>query len=156
MFITKSLRAGALAAAVAGTVLLGLAPTASAATPDYSARNAFVVLTGGESTALNLCLNDARDGVINTQQNACNQIATAGNIVSLDNVTAFVAPAGGGGAFSGGHATVALSGGTANAVNQCVNDSKDGVINTQINNCNQYAVAGNLIILSGITVNIYL
>jgi hypothetical protein len=142
--------------AAIGSLLLGLGP-ASAVTPIYQANDVAVRVTGDPATALNRCINDAQDGIINTQINNCEQVVTAGNIVQLENVSIWVFRSCNCGVplFSSNHVTVAVSGGLAQAVNECINDSRDGVINTQINSCRQYATAGNIVFLSGVSVSVY-
>jgi hypothetical protein len=142
--------------AAAGSLLLGFTP-ASATTPIYQANDVAVRVTGDDAIALNRCVNDAQDGYINTQINSCEQVATAGNIVQLENSAIWVFRNCGCGVplFSSNHVTVEVSGGLAQAVNECINDSQDGVINTQINRCRQYATAGNIVFLSGVSVSVY-
>jgi len=45
-------------------------------------------------TALQQCLADAEDGVINYAQNQCDQVATVSNYVELSNVNAWYFPGG--------------------------------------------------------------
>ena len=152
-------RGGMLAILAAlSSVLIGLSSSASAAALIYQKDNASLKITGGEAIALNSCINDAQDGVINTQINACNQIATSGNIVELDNVSLYVFASGcysGVPLFHASNVHVEVTGGVASALNLCLNDSRDGVINTQINQCSQYAVAGNIAFLSSVWVGVY-
>jgi len=152
-------RGGMLAVfAAISSVLIGLSSSASASALIYQNDNASLKITGGEAIALNACINDAQDGVINTQINACNQVATSGNIVELDNVGLYVFASScycGLPLFHSSNVHVEVTGGVASALNLCLNDSRDGVINTQINACNQYAVAGNIAFLSGVRVGVY-
>jgi hypothetical protein len=143
------------AGAILGVLLL--AGTASANALIYSASSVNVKVTGGEALALNNCLNDARDGVIQTQLNACGQFASSGNIVQLDDASIWVFSNGFTGLplFSRSHVTVELTGGMADAVNNCVNDAQDGFIQTQANACAQTATAGNIVALTGVTVSVY-
>jgi hypothetical protein len=145
--------------ALCGVVALlsvGFASQADAAIL-YESENVNAKVSGGEAVALNLCMNDARDGVIQTQQNACDQIADAGNIVELDGVSVYVfapntwRPV----LFSDRNVTVELTGGLAAAMNLCLNDAEDGIIQNQSNACRQSASAGNIINLTnvGITVS---
>jgi hypothetical protein len=149
-------RIGAIAAVVvaAGVVLLGLGVPANASAVIYSASNVNIKVSGDDAIALNQCMNDAQDGIINTQINSCDQVATAGNLVDLEDSSIWVFQSCGCGLplFSHSHVDVQVTGGAVSAINACVNDSLDGVINTQINNCRQYSTAGNLVQLAGVSV----
>jgi hypothetical protein len=138
-----------------GSVLLGNHP-ASAAAPIYIGSAVTVKVTGSDASALNHCLDDARDGVINTQLNACRQVATAGHAIRLRNVDIRV--------FGGSarrmpttvsHVRVVISGGPAAAISSVVNDAQDGTVTVQTNTCVQVATAGNLLQISGVAVAIY-
>ena len=145
-----------LAATIASTLVsLSLAAPASAThAGQYQNSHADVAVSGGQATALNECINEARDGTI-SQTNNCIQIATSGNIVILENVTINVYEGGSSkrALFSKKQARVELSGGIAEAISACVNDARDGVI-TQTNACDQSSSAGNIIDLSGIAVTV--
>jgi hypothetical protein len=153
-----SLRNAALIAAagvVAGSAVLVPAVPAGAAGPVYAARRVSVRITGGDVIALNRCVNDARDGVINTQLNACRQVASAGNFLELDDTNVVVAARPDGSTdFSRSDVDVEVSGGTATAIDECVNDAQDGVID-QTNACVQTATAGNLLRVTNVTIAVY-
>lgn len=157
MSVTKSLRGVLAALAVAGGMLFAASAPASATALVYQANNVTVKVSGGEAIALNQCINDAKDGVIQTQLNACQQISTAGNLLQLENVSVWVLPPSGIGfpLFASSHVTVEVSGGLANAINSCVNDAQDGFIQTQTNACAQSASAGNIVSLIGVFVAVY-
>jgi hypothetical protein len=156
---TRGMRAGLVAVmAILGTLL----PFASAANADaiiYTADQVNVKITGGEAYAANQCINDAQDGVINTQINNCDQVASAGNILELNGVGIYVFNGGncfcGRPLFSANRVRVLVSGGLADAMNLCLNDSVDGVINTQINACRQVSFAGNIVQLMNVYVEVY-
>jgi hypothetical protein len=153
---TAFARRGGVAAATLGAtaaLMLGFSGPASAAVL-YQNDNANVRVSGGEAIAFNACIADAKDGVIQQQQVACNQIATAGNAVILDNVYVLVTPAGQSYPilFQKNNVNVTVSGGLAAAANLCVADAKDGVIQQQQVACNQFAAAGNMVVLSGVAV----
>ena len=76
----------ATALGAAFSLAVGLSGPASASAVLYQNSNANVKISGGEAVALNACVADARDGVIQTQVVACNQIASAGNMVNLAGV----------------------------------------------------------------------
>ena len=135
---------------------LGVAPVANAATPPSSTapsngqnvavfadRNVKVTVSGGTATAMNKCVNDATDGVIQLQRTACRQVAAAGNLVDITAITVYQSK----------NTTITVSGGTATAINECVNDATDGVIQTQQNACRQAAVVGNVVTVADITVS---
>ena len=85
-------RSGLVAApALLGVFLLGLAVPANA-TPGtvHRTRDAAVRITGSSAAAVARCVNDARDGVIQTQQNACNNTAIASSMLVLSGVTVTV------------------------------------------------------------------
>ncbi|MDQ1289371.1 MAG: hypothetical protein QG622_2937 [Actinomycetota bacterium] len=149
-------RGAVVAVGALGLMLTGFVSPANALAPVFQAEDVSVRIVGGEATALNQCINDAQDGVINTQTNSCEQVATGGNSVILDNVTAIVMPKSGVGAplFYGSNVTAEVSGGLMSAMNLCLNDSKDGLINTQLNACKQSATAGNTLMLTGVAVTI--
>ena len=152
-------RAGIILAA-AGASFAIAAPAIAApavAAPLFQASNVNVKVTGGEAIALNACIQDARDGVIQTQQQACNQIAIAGNLVTLENVGIYVQKNAFPSAllYQSNRATVELSGGPVTAYNSCVQDAQDGFIQTQEQACTQVATAGNVLSLSGVTVAVY-
>jgi hypothetical protein len=148
-----------LALAALTVALLGVAPVANAATGPsgrhaaaapsavqgatvFTDRNVRVVVTGGTATAINECVNDATDGVIQNQRTACRQAASAGNLVDLNSITVYQSK----------NSTITVTGGTATAINECVNDATDGVIQNQHNACQQAAAAGNLVTVAQITV----
>lgn len=138
------------------SLMLGLSGPASASTVVYQNSNANVKVSGGEAVALNACIADAKDGVIQTQQVACNQIATAGNLVTLENVSVWVTSTTPPTKllYRSDRVDVSVSGGLAAAINVCVADAKDGVIQNQQVACNQAAAAGNLVSLSGVWVQV--
>jgi hypothetical protein len=153
-------RIGAVAAALiaAGLVLIGLGTPANATNQIYQASNVTIKVSGGDALALNRCLNDSQDGVINTQINSCVQVANAGNLVELDDSSLWVYSSSCGcglPVYSHSHVDVDVTGGLVSAINECVNDAQDGYINTQINSCAQYATAGNLVFLSNVTIAVY-
>jgi hypothetical protein len=127
---------------------------ASATAPAYAAGNATVWVTGSAATALNRCLYDARDGLITTAQSSCHQAAGGGNVLRLTNTSVWVfsRTAGRAPVYSRSHATITISGRTAIAINQRVNDAQDRVINNQTNACDQIATAGNVLRLSGVSI----
>lgn len=143
-------------AGAAFAVAVGLAGPASAATVLFQSSNANVQVSGGEVAALNACIADAQDGVIQTQLVACDQIATAGNLVFLDGVSVWVTTPTTPHAllFHGSNVTVSVTGGLATAFNLCAADAHDGVIQTQIVACRQVASAGNLVNLSNVFVEV--
>jgi hypothetical protein len=153
----RRLGATAGAFAAAASLTLALSTPASAAVVLYQNSNARVQITGGEAVALNACVADAQDGVIQTQIVACNQVASAGNWVDLNAVNIVVTPVTPPflTLYKGTDVDVKVSGGLAGAVNACVADAQDGVIQTQIVACNQYAVAGNAVNLSNVAVEVY-
>jgi hypothetical protein len=138
------------ALSAASALALGLGGPASASTTLFENSNANVKFTGGESTAMNSCIADAQDGVIQDQLVACNQIATSGNLVSLDGVSVWITTPKSTKIFSADNVTLTASGGLANAINLCVADAYDGVIQNQIVACYQVANAGNLISLNNV------
>jgi hypothetical protein len=152
-------RLGIATAALGATfsLALGLSGPASASTVVYQNSNANVKITGGEAVALNACVADAQDGVIQKQLVACNQVGTAGNLVDLENVSVWVTqpmpPARV--LYHDDNVRVAVSGGLAAALNACVADAQDGVIQKQVVACTQAASAGNLVNLSGVSVSVY-
>lgn len=143
--------------AAAASLSLALSAPASAAVILYQHNNAKVQITGGEAVALNACVADAKDGVIQTQVVACEQVASAGNYVELNDVSIRVTPVNPPffSLYQGNHVDVKVSGGLAAAINACVADAEDGVIQTQIVACKQYAAAGNAVNLSNVSVEVY-
>lgn len=137
-----------------GAAVFGLSSVAQASNVLYQNDNANVRVSGGEATALNECINDAKDGYIQTQQNSCDQVATSGNVVTLENVNVYVQRA----TFPfvllyrNNNVTVEMTGGAMDAINSCVNDARDGVIQTQLNACKQVATAGGLVTAIGSSV----
>ncbi|HEY6798205.1 MAG TPA: hypothetical protein VI248_26295 [Kineosporiaceae bacterium] len=154
--IVRRLGLTATTLGAAFSLMLGLSSPASAATVVYENSNANVKISGGEAVALNACIADAQDGVIQTQLVACQQIAAAGNLVTLEGVSVWVTsittPARI--LYHGDQVDVSVSGGLAAAVNACVADAQDGVVQTQIVACHQVAAAGNLVNLSGVWVEV--
>lgn len=55
-----------------------------------SYKKANIQISGGEVVAAAYCINDAADGTVDIQQNACDQTVFAGNIVNVTNVTVIV------------------------------------------------------------------
>lgn len=147
----------ATALGAAFSLAVGLSGPASASAVLYQNSNANVKISGGEAVALNACVADAQDGVIQTQVVACNQVATAGNLVELEHVSVWVTslttpPRV---LYRGSDVKVSVTGGLAVAINACVADAYDGVIQTQIVACNQVASAGNLVSLTGVGVQVF-
>jgi hypothetical protein len=108
----------------------------------FQDRNVSVTVSGGVVTAINSCITDASDGVIQTQQTACDQVASAGNLVDGGNVKVYQSK----------NVSIMVSGGVATATNKCANDASDGVIQTQQNACDQVAAAGNVVVVDSITI----
>jgi len=157
MNIRKTVGGGVAAVAIVGSMLFGVSTQASATALVYQNDNVTIKVSGGDAIALNQCINDAKDGFINTQQNACDQIASSSNLVQLENVSVWVYPTAGISLpqFSRSHVNVEVTGGDlVHAINLCLNDAKDGVINNQANACKQAATAGNLVTLSGVSVTV--
>ena len=102
-----------------------------------------IAVSGGVAVAINRCITDASDGVIQNQQNACRQAASAGNFVDSGSISVFQSK----------DVSISVSGGTATAINQCVNDAADGVIQNQQNACDQTASAGNVVVVDSITIS---
>jgi hypothetical protein len=109
----------------------------------FQDRNVSVMVSGGTATAINKCVNDASDGVIQNQLTACRQVASAGNAVEITSIRVYRSK----------NITITVSGGTATAINQCANDASDGVIQNQRNACEQAASAGNVVTVGSITVS---
>jgi hypothetical protein len=155
-----------MAAAAVGSTLVGLSLAAPASAANnhhhrYQNRHADVTISGGEATAVNQCINNAMNGTTISQTNICNQISYSGNILILNNVTINVYVSGSGSSrHSGRHAEysrhnaqIEATGGTAVALNACINDARDGAI-TQTNGCSQFANAGNVVQLPGVGVDV--
>jgi hypothetical protein len=102
-----------------------------------------IAVSGGVAVAINRCITDASDGVIQSQQNACRQAASAGNFVDGGSISVYQSK----------NVSISVSGGTATAINQCVNDASDGVIQNQQNACDQTASAGNVVLVDDITIS---
>jgi hypothetical protein len=119
-----------------------VAPAASKDATVFTDRNVRVVVSGGTATAINACLNDATDGVIQKQKTACRQAASAGDLVSLSSITVYQSK----------NSTITVTGGTAKAINRCVNDATDGVIQKQQNACRQASSAGNVVVVAEIAI----
>lgn len=154
------LRRGVVAMFIAGVGagVFGFTSSAQAGMlPLFQDDDANVRVSGGQATAINQCINDAQDGVIQNQRNACVQVANSGNILSLQNVNVYVIqptyPYGV--MFSDNDVNLELSGGVARAINQCVNDAKDGLIQTQVNACRQVAGAGNYLSLEDVGLRVF-
>jgi len=156
MRIMSGRRLGVAATTVgaAFSLMLGLSGPASASVIVFQNSNANVKFTGGEALALNNCIADAQDGIIQTQVVACNQIATAGNMVQVEHVSVWVTSTTRPSRllFHDDQVDISVSGGLAAAINTCIADAKDGIIQTQIVACNQFASAGNLVTLAGVSV----
>ena len=136
-----------IATTVAGAAFacaVGLSGPASAATVLFQNDNVNVKVSGGEVAALNSCIADAQDGVIQNQLVVCRQISTGGNLVSLDGVSVWVTSAAVPHSllYHGDKVTASVTGGLATAFNECVADAYDGVIQTQEVACDQVASAG--------------
>jgi hypothetical protein len=108
----------------------------------YQSQDVSITVSGGAAAAINECVNDASDGVIQIQQNACDQTASAGNVVTVDSIVVSASR----------NVSVDINGGIAAAINECVNDASDGVIQIQQNACDQAANAGNVVDVGDITV----
>lgn len=113
-------RAGALLAVTLGVSFLGFGHPASAGTGDGST----VVITGGAATAINECINYAEGGDSIEQNNICYQIATAGNVLIVENVNITIYQNGRSkkSATMLDQVTASLTGGDAEAVGQCVKE----------------------------------
>jgi hypothetical protein len=109
----------------------------------FRAKNTSVAVSGGVATAINSCLTDASDGVIQMQRSACRQVASAGNAVDGGAITVYRSK----------NVSIIVSGGAATAINRCVNDASDGVVQDQQNACDQAAAAGNIVTVDSITVS---
>ncbi|HEY6798206.1 MAG TPA: hypothetical protein VI248_26300 [Kineosporiaceae bacterium] len=105
-------------------------------------RNVSITVSGGVATAINECVNDASDGVIQNQRTACQQAASAGNVVD-GAITVYQSK----------NVAITVSGGVATAINECVNDASDGVVQNQRTACEQAASAGNVVAVSSITIS---
>ncbi|GAA2511955.1 hypothetical protein GCM10010435_40060 [Winogradskya consettensis] len=151
----KILGSAAMFAAAAGASLTLAAPAIAA--PLFSASNVIVKVSGGEAIALNECIQDARDGVIQLQQQSCDQVSTAANLLSLENVSVFVQKNSFPSAllFSKTKANVDITGGTVSAYNSCIQDASDGFIQSQQQACSQVANAGNIVTLTGVGVTVF-
>jgi hypothetical protein len=146
-------------------MLLGIGPTAHAGTSPPSSispaiapvgssahaggisvfrdKDVSIAVSGGVAVAINRCVTDASDGVIQNQQNACRQAASAGNFVDGGSISVYRSK----------NVSISVSGGTATAINRCVNDAADGVIQNQQNACDQTASAGNVVVVDSITIS---
>lgn len=138
---------------------MGLSGPASAATVLYQNDNANVKISGGEVTALNNCITDAQDGVIQTQIVTCGLVAGPvlnPTLLSLGGVSVWVITATPPLTvlYHGDRVSVSVSGGRANAIIACLADAQDGVIQTQMVNCRQAASIGNLISLANVRVRV--
>src|SRR5512134_2148479 len=109
----------------------------------FRAKNTSVVVSGGVATAINSCITDASDGVIQVQRTACHQVASAGNAVNSGAITVYRSK----------NVSITVSGGVATAINRCVNDASDGVVQDQRNACDQAAGAGNVVTVDSITIS---
>jgi hypothetical protein len=158
-------RRGAALAGTACALLIGMSGAANAdvipptgaiyTSPGYVS----VMITGGESHAFNDCIADAKDGVINTAIVECNQVATVGNYVEIEDVDIIVSPQ-----YrlwpiiwsnTGDPVDVWMTGGIGTAANACIADARDGVINTAIAMCVQVASAGNMVNTNSVNVSVY-
>jgi len=153
-------RRGALATGIVGAacaLMVGMSGPASADALLYENQNVNVKVTGGEAVAINQCIADAHDGVINYAQNKCDQMATGGNYVELDDSLIWVYQNGTWwpSVYDAKKVKVLLTGGISTAMNQCIADATDGVINYAQNECDQYAVAGNIVMAENVNVQIY-
>jgi hypothetical protein len=127
---------------------LGLSGPANAAVIGY--QNVYVQFSGGDAQAMNDCIADAQDGVIQTQIQSCDQLSNGGNLVSLDGVNVWIHYPKSAKVYSYTDVTLSIDGGWASAMNACILDAYDGVVQTQIQSCKQVATAGNLISISGV------
>ncbi len=144
--------------AVAASLSLAFSTPASAAELLYQNSNARVMASGGEAVALNACISDAHDGIIQTQQVACNQMATSNNWIDLDSVRVLVTPNTPPYKIlykNTNDVSVKVTGGLTVAINACIADAHDGIIQTQQVACNQYASAGNVVTLNKVTVEVF-
>jgi hypothetical protein len=80
-------------------------------------------------------MNDASDGVIQNQRNACNQAASAGNVVTVDSIKISASK----------NITIDVTGGTATSINECVNEASGGDSQNQQNTCVQVGYSGNTV-----------
>jgi len=163
-------RVGGAAAGVLALLLVGVLPAGAQLPDDQPGAVGTVRVTGEDASALSRCLADAQDGVIGTQRAACHRVALGADGTLHLHVASFRADhrdqsftgsgvtvnlLGDTTTHSNVHLTIDISGGIATAINNCINDAQDGVIQNQQNDCTQYASAGNLIILEDVTFNIY-
>jgi hypothetical protein len=145
----------AVMVAAVGAALFGFSTAASASALIYQANNVNVKISGGEVTAMNVCINDAQDGIV-TQINECTQVASAGNLLQLEDVSIWVFPAFGPPwpLFEDRNVTAEVTGGLASAINVCANDALDGFI-VQANACTQAASVGNLVNMTRVSVSVF-
>jgi hypothetical protein len=95
--VISSRRAACRQAATAGSTLrltnasIWVFRHDSGRAPVFSRSRATIVISGHVAIAINQRVNDAQDGVINNQSNSCDQVASAGNLLQLTDVTITVA-----------------------------------------------------------------
>ncbi|MDQ1294527.1 MAG: hypothetical protein QG608_2411 [Actinomycetota bacterium] len=90
-----------------------------------------VTVSGGLAEAINQCINDAVDGIVETQLNACEQSANAQTLVLVESISI----------TSSEKVRLSIDGGTATAVNSCIDLIENGTVTEQINACSQAATA---------------
>lgn len=98
-------------------------------------RNVSITVSGGVATAINECVNDASDGVVQNQRTACEQAASAGNVVAVSSITISTAK----------NIAIDITGGTAVVINECVNNASGGATQNQQNTCVQVGSSGNIV-----------
>jgi len=108
----------------------------------FQAQDVSVEITAGIALAINQCIADASDGIIVEASNYCNQIASAGNLVETGSIVV----------SQSSDVSITVSGGTALAINECISDAADGIVETQQNACDQSATAQTLVIVESITI----
>ncbi|MDQ1289370.1 MAG: hypothetical protein QG622_2936 [Actinomycetota bacterium] len=109
----------------------------------FADKDLSVEIRGDLAEAINTCVNDAADGTVTTQRNACAQAASAGNTVAEGSISVLESE----------DISVVVSGGVAVAIDACVNDAADGTVTTQRNACDQTATAGNTVIVEKIAIS---
>lgn len=137
-----------VAPAVLPLILLGSAPAQSAASSGgqqisvFTDRNVTVAVTGGTATAINRCVNDASDGVVQTQRNSCQQAASAGNVVIVAAIKISASK----------NTKITVTGGSSTAVDECVNNASAAPSQDQENVCVQVADAENIVEVGAIDI----
>jgi hypothetical protein len=163
----RRLAIAATASGAAFSLAVSVSGPASASTVLYQNSRANVKIAGGEVTALNNCLADALDGVIQTQTAACDQVASTGNAVTLDDVSVWVTSATQPPVmlYRGTKVKVSVSGKVVSAINACIAYARDGHIDPVLTEtptaetwattaCHQVPSAGNVISLADVSVQV--